>query len=121
MSAPGTGRRIIAEVAREHNITPADIIGRDKRKAYIAARFEAYKRVAEATRWSLPRLGRLFGRDHTTVLSAFRRIGFEYHSDDPCGRGWKAGAKDPTAAMNLPKGPAQRGTDGRFVSAGAAQ
>ncbi len=80
MSAPGTGWRIIAEVAREHMMAPADIIGRNRRKPYIAARFEAYRRVAEATRWSLPRIGRLFRRDHTTVLSAFRRMGFEYHS-----------------------------------------
>jgi hypothetical protein len=53
----------------------ADILGRDRRPLIAAARHEAIWRVRRVTGWSLPRLGRFFKRDHTTVLQLGPRDG----------------------------------------------
>jgi hypothetical protein len=52
----------------------ADILGRDRRPLVAAARHEAIWRVRLMTGWSLPRVGRFFKRDHTTVLHSIREI-----------------------------------------------
>ncbi|MBV8797602.1 MAG: hypothetical protein JO136_21905 [Hyphomicrobiales bacterium] len=52
----------------------ADILGRNRRQPIAAARHEAVWRVRLATGWSLPRLGRFFKRDHTTVLHSLRKM-----------------------------------------------
>jgi chromosomal replication initiation ATPase DnaA len=52
----------------------ADILGRDRRPLIAAARHEAIWRVRRVTGWSLPRLGRFFKRDHTTVLHSVREM-----------------------------------------------
>jgi hypothetical protein len=52
----------------------ADILGRNRRPPIAAARHEAVWRVRLATGWSLPRLGRFFKRDHTTVLHSLRKM-----------------------------------------------
>jgi chromosomal replication initiation ATPase DnaA len=52
----------------------ADILGRNRRPPIAAAHHEAVWRVSQATGWSLPRLGRFFKRDHTTVLHSIREM-----------------------------------------------
>lgn len=75
ISAPVRVRRIILEVARETGISTKLILG-DRRKAEIvAARFAAIKRVADETGWSLPRIGVVFNRDHTSILHCLRKMG----------------------------------------------
>lgn len=68
---------IIAEVGREHNIRPVDIIGQSRARRVVAARQAAMARVhVERPDLSSPTVGRLFGdRDHTTVLHAWRKAG----------------------------------------------
>lgn len=68
---------IIAEVGREHNIRPADIIGQSRAHRVVAARQAAMARVhVERPDLSSTTVGRLFGdRDHTTVLHAWRKAG----------------------------------------------
>jgi len=64
--------RIIAEVAEECGISPATILGRDKTAPIARARqivmFEARK-----AGFSLTQIGRVLGRDHTTILAGIRR------------------------------------------------
>ena len=67
-----TVAQIIAQVARERGLTPADITGRDTTARIAAARQEAMLRARELTGQSLPQIGRSFGRDHTTVLAGCR-------------------------------------------------
>jgi hypothetical protein len=55
-------------------VSIADILGRDRRPLIAAARHEAIWRVRRVTGWSLPRLGRFFNRDHTTVLHSVREM-----------------------------------------------
>lgn len=67
-----TVAQIIAQVAREAGLTPADILGRRRIGHIVVARQEAMLRARELTGQSLPQIGRAFGRDHKTVLSGCR-------------------------------------------------
>ena len=61
-------------VSTRTRVPIADILGRDRRPMIAAARHEAIWRVRRVTGWSLPRLGRFFKRDHTTVLHSVREM-----------------------------------------------
>jgi chromosomal replication initiation ATPase DnaA len=64
---------VIARVAFEHGLTVGDLIGPCKRKEYVAARWQAMKAIkTEFPNDSLTTIGRLFKRDHTTVIHALR-------------------------------------------------
>ena len=67
-------RRIVSDVAREHRV-PLDYLYGPQRYRWIKdARYAAIRTVAaEFPRWSSTQLGRLFGRDHTTILHALGR------------------------------------------------
>jgi len=67
-----TVAQIIAQVAREAGLTPADILGRSRLKPVVEARQEAMCRAREMTGQSLPQIGCSFGRDHKTVLHGCR-------------------------------------------------
>ena len=76
---PGAPRRTARAALRavsERTSIPVDaILGRQRRNEIAAARHEAIWRIREATKWSLPRIGRFFGgRDHTTVLHSLHRM-----------------------------------------------
>ena len=74
-------KEIIAEVSAETGISIALIVGQRRAAPIMAARFEAIKRVAEETGYSLTRIGAAFGgRDHTTILNALKRSGVQYKS-----------------------------------------
>lgn len=63
-------------VARHPGVTVEDVFGPCRKKHIILARFEAIAEIVEARpHWSYPTVGRLFNRDHTTILSALDRIG----------------------------------------------
>ena len=55
-------------------ISPEEMRGRSRRPKIAAARALAYS-ILRARGMSLPRIGRYFGRDHTTVLAALRKLG----------------------------------------------
>jgi chromosomal replication initiation ATPase DnaA len=64
---------IIARVAFEHGMTVADLTGPCRRKEYVHARWQAMKAIrAQFPKDSLAEIGRLFNRDHTTVIHALR-------------------------------------------------
>ena len=64
------GRDIIDQVAAAHRLTRADLIGSSKKARLVAARWEAIRRIRSELGYSLPKIGRLFGMDHTSVLYA---------------------------------------------------
>lgn len=67
-------RIIIREAAEKFGYSPADIIGPRRQKALLDARFAIVRIVANARPdMSLLQLGRLFKRDHTTILNALRK------------------------------------------------
>jgi hypothetical protein len=67
-------REALRAVSTRTRVPIADIFGRNRRPAIAAARHEAIWRVRLVTGWSLPRLGRFFKRDHTTVLHSIREM-----------------------------------------------
>ena len=91
-------REALRAVSTRTGVPLADILARDRRSPVAAARHEAIWRVGLATGWSLPRLGRFFKRDHTTVLHSIREMR-------------KRSARDPEllaymTALSLPRIPA---------------
>lgn len=80
-SEPPTGsktpaRDIISRVAAAHGYTLAQIIGPRLEKKLVHARFDAVKAVAEGRPdMSLPQIGRVFNRDHTSILHALNKRG----------------------------------------------
>jgi hypothetical protein len=68
-----TGHQIIREVAAQHGFSAAELIGPRRQVQLVAARFEAMWRIkTERPDMSLPMIGRLFHRDHTTILHGTR-------------------------------------------------
>lgn len=69
-----TIEKIFAAVSRKYNV-PIDDIKSKKRNAEIAqARHVASYLVWKITEISLPHIGKIFGRDHTTVLSSLNVV-----------------------------------------------
>jgi len=75
-STPFDARNLVARVAVWHGYTFDDVTGPSRSAPLVQARFDAI--VAVATTYpgmSLPMMGRLFKRDHTSILSALRKRG----------------------------------------------
>ncbi|MER9164381.1 helix-turn-helix domain-containing protein [Mesorhizobium sp. M0715] len=67
---------IIRQAAERHGISARRLLGRGMNKQLVEARFDAMATAYVARPdLSLPALGRLFGRDHTTILHAVRKAG----------------------------------------------
>lgn len=69
---------LIRSVAQKHGVSVAAIKGRAREQSIVAIRHEAigltYKLRPDL---SLPQIGRVFNRDHTTVLFAVRKLGIQ--------------------------------------------
>jgi hypothetical protein len=60
---------IIRAVAKRHGVTAKEILGTDRNHKVMAARNEAIREIfAARPHWSYPDIGRLFRRDHTTIM-----------------------------------------------------
>lgn len=73
-ATPATARAIVKDVAQRTGVPVEEIFGRTRTGDVALARHEAIWRIKKATDWSLPRIGRMFNRDHTTVLNSIRRM-----------------------------------------------
>jgi hypothetical protein len=67
-----TGKRIIRECAADAGLTVNDLRSEGRVRKLARARQFAMWRIAKETSLSLPQIGRLLCRDHTTVLHAIR-------------------------------------------------
>lgn len=66
---------ILSAVSQYYDMPLKDIAGPRRHKEFIAARHMAIHLMSELTSSSLPEIGRsVGGRDHTTALSAIRRM-----------------------------------------------
>jgi chromosomal replication initiator protein len=74
MNPPPTIRDIQSAVGRAYGVTGMDLISRRGSKAIYRPRQVAMWIARHLTLRSLPEIGRAFGRDHTTVGIAVRRI-----------------------------------------------
>jgi hypothetical protein len=69
----------VCEIAAKHDVDPALIYGRCRRRAVILARQEAYIAVAAMRpRWSVVRIAKHFNKHHTSVLHSFGMAGYEH-------------------------------------------
>ena len=63
------GRQIIAEVAQEHVVSVAALVGPSRRATIVAARACAIWRMRKEENLALKQIGLLLGnRDHSTIL-----------------------------------------------------
>jgi len=70
--------QIVARVAEKHGLTIGDIRGKSRLQAHVDARWEAIQAVRLAfPDDSLTQLGRLFNRDHTTIMHALATMARE--------------------------------------------
>ena len=66
--------QIVEAVCRYYQLTKEDIAGSSRVKAVAMARQIAMYLCREMTDLSLPKIGELFGRDHTTVMYAHKKV-----------------------------------------------
>lgn len=66
-------RQIVAAVARKHGLTLSDIFSDSRKGPINVARQEAMYEVRKNSDLSLKGLGRLFDRNHTTILNGLRK------------------------------------------------
>lgn len=69
---------IIAQVCDRHGVAVEEVMGRSRFKRVCTARKEAYAMLREE-RLSYPAIGRMFGRDHTTVVDGVQRYERDQH------------------------------------------
>lgn len=65
-------KQIVLEVLNETGVQPDDIFSPKRTRHVAHARQECFLRIRDRTSMSLPAIGRLFHRDHTTVLQGIR-------------------------------------------------
>ena len=87
-TAPPRVREIVSAVSKHTGVPVETIIARNgvpgaRTPAAIQARWAVIACIAADTRWSLNRIGKVIGRDHTSVMHALRQMGLAYESDDP--------------------------------------
>jgi chromosomal replication initiation ATPase DnaA len=69
-------RRIIIEAIEGTGVTYNEVVGESRTGRVVAARYAAILAVRRAfPHKSLPWLGRVFDRDHSTILHALKKIG----------------------------------------------
>ena len=61
------------KVARAHHVTLAEMLGNSRSAGHCNARFELWAVLSGTLGWSTVTIGKLFGRDHTTVIAGIRR------------------------------------------------
>ncbi|QEL14525.1 DnaA/Hda family protein [Limnoglobus roseus] len=65
---------IVAAVAASFGVSPKELLGTSRLKTVMLARQTAIYLARTASKLSLPAVGREFGRDHSTVLHAVRKV-----------------------------------------------
>src|SRR5690349_5930608 len=63
---------VAKEIARNHHVTLEELLGRRRRGPEASARHELWHRLYEQIP-SLPKLGEIFGRDHTTIMAGVHK------------------------------------------------
>lgn len=71
----------VEAAAKVFNVTADDIFGDSRLRRVVEARHVAMAQVKATTRMSLTEIGQHFGRDHTTVLHALRRLATKLGKD----------------------------------------
>lgn len=65
---------IIESVALAFGLAPSELFARSRVKSVVEARMVVCYIARRCTRMSYPELGRVFNRDHTTIMSAVKSV-----------------------------------------------
>lgn len=74
--------------ARLAGVTIADLMETSMKQQIVRARMVAYGMLYGQRRRSLPQIGALMRKDHTTVLHALRKVGLMHHDVSAEDRSW---------------------------------
>jgi chromosomal replication initiator protein len=77
---------IIYVVSEHYGISPSELLGRSRLKSVAQARAVAYALARDITPTSLPEIGDVFGRDHTTVMAVVQDLAKRATKDEPLAR-----------------------------------
>lgn len=72
-SCGADAKAYMAERARDLKVSVSELLGPNRKRAAAWPRQQIMAELYATGRYSLPAIGRLFNRDHTTVLAAVRR------------------------------------------------
>lgn len=65
---------LVAEICREHHVPIAEVLSRRRNAPIAAVRKVVWAELYHDRGLSYPDIGRLFGRDHSTVLFGVRQV-----------------------------------------------
>lgn len=77
---------IIYVVAEHYGISPSELLSRSRVKSVAEARSVAYALARDITPTSLPEIGDVFGRDHSTVMACVQEIAKRATKNDALAR-----------------------------------
>ena len=101
-----SSRFLIKLACIRHGVSQRNMMGKSRNVQIAAARHDAIGLVYQHTKNSMPAVGRLFKRDHTTVLHSLRKLGRDAKLIDKIH--W------PDEILK-PVGPMRRDATGRFL------
>lgn len=64
---------IVMEVGRKYDVTLPEMMSSVRRHKFVDARHEAWWRMRHELGHSYPRIGRAFGKDHTSIVHGVQR------------------------------------------------
>lgn len=67
-------QQILTQICKKHDLKVSDLIGKSRKAEIVAARHEAMYLLHRNTNLTKVAIGELFGRDHSTVLSALAKF-----------------------------------------------
>jgi len=73
-----TAERIVERVAKKYGVSTEDIYGRKRTKHIAFARATAIYIIRKITDMSFPSIGKIFDRDHSTIINAHQMIVDEF-------------------------------------------
>ncbi len=73
--------KIFTAVFKKYGIKKEDIIGQKRNKEVAYARHISIYLIKSITEMSFPNVGKIFNRDHSTIISSFDKIQKKVHSD----------------------------------------
>ena len=76
-----TVEKVFSAIYRKYNVKKEDLVGSRRTKEIAAARHKAIYLVRTITEMSLPNIGKIFNRDHTTVLSSIESVEKKLRTD----------------------------------------
>jgi chromosomal replication initiator protein len=66
--------KIFTAIYKKYNVKKEDIVGARRTKEIAAARHKAIYLVRTITEMSLPNIGKIFNRDHSTIMSSIEAV-----------------------------------------------